>query len=95
MKFTIKFSDVNDPHHLPWDMVVADTRHSDVLTVQEPHPHAGANLIGFETEPMECDLTVHHDGWTDQAVGKFPVFAEKGGMYSLRGFQVRGVEEEE
>lgn len=96
MKYIIKTIRPSDPHFLPWDIVVADTKHPNVLTVQKPHPLAGDNLIGFEASHAQMQFTTHDPDWHAMANGLMPVFAGKGEMYTFtdRVTQVIAVEEE-
>lgn len=88
MKYTLKMQRPSDPLFCPWDVVVEDNKYPDVLTIQQPHPLAGANLIGFEKEFESMDITVHEGGWQEVAIGKHMVIAEKGHMTSVRDLVV-------
>lgn len=84
MKYVLGMRSTTDELFLPWDIIVANTKHKDVLTVQDPSPFVGDNLIGFEREFEKLDVTVHEPDWTEKCIGLHPVFAANGGMYSVR-----------
>lgn len=91
IRYVIKTRTPADPLNLPWDIVVENTKGGKILVVQEPHPEAGSHLIGFEEEEQMCEWTVFEDDWQEKAIGHCPVFAVKGGMFSLRGLRVTEV----
>lgn len=83
MKYTIETRRPSDPLFSPWDIVVADTKHPGILTVQEPHPLAGDNLLGFSTKHEEVEVDVHEADWPARVEGMMPVLAGKGGIYTF------------